>query len=71
MQTAKKYNEFIVENNKQLDEGRASQILASLGKHAAAAIIAYLAQNPEVISNVIDGLKGSDNREVKSQISKI
>ena len=70
MQAAKKYNEFIIENNK-LDEGRASEILASLGKHAAAAIIAYLAQNPEVISNVIDGLKGSDNREVKSQISKI
>lgn len=68
--TTKKYNEFIGENN-TIDEGKAASILASLGKHAVAAIVAYLAQNPEVIGNVIDNLKGSNDSKVRKEMSNL
>ena len=68
----KKYDEFISEENIQpLDEDKAGNIIASLGKHAIAAIAAYLVQNPEVIEDLFDTLKSKGDRKVDSELSKL
>ena len=68
----KKYDEFISEENIQpLDEDKAGNIIASLGKHAIAAIAAYLVQNPEVIEDLFDTLKNKGDRKVDSELSKL
>jgi len=68
----KKYKEFINEENIQpLDEAKSTEIIASLGKHAIAAIAAYLVQNPEVIEDLFDTLKSKGDRNVDSAISKL
>lgn len=68
----KKLNEFI-DNDQSLEESKSAvaRALASLGKHAALAIVQYLSDNPDVISDVFDNLKNSGDPKVSKQISKL
>ena len=68
----KKLNEFI-DNEQSLEESKSTAIkaLASLGKHASLAIVQYLADNPDVITDVFDNLKNSGDSKVSRELSKL
>ena len=55
----------------EINESKAGQVLAKLGKAAAGAIITFLINNPEVIQSVLNGLLSSKDRGVQNAVKGI